>query len=298
MKVVKIKFHQIDKEYFFLPQFTETEQENFYIGQQVIVQTTLGKDMGTITDWVDWQPSEDKNDKTNGDNNSLQQNKEEDIKAMLRPASEDDFDQIKRQIKRYPVYFKNFHELLNKHNLNEMRLIDVMESFDGARLTFYFIADARVDFRELVKDLVKKFHKKIRLQQIGVRDAAKITGDLGPCGLPLCCRAWLRVIGNVSPDYIKDQELMHRGADRLTGVCGRLKCCLRYEEEVYKYHLEHLPKVGDIIKTKAGDGKVKAVHALKHTVDLEIDGNRVEYPYFEGSKCEKECNNKNKPETL
>ena len=159
MKVVKIKFHQIDKEYFFLPQFTETEQENFYIGQQVIVQTTLGKDMGTITDWVDWQPSEDKNDKTNGDNNSLQQNKEEDIKAMLRPASEDDFDQIKRQIKRYPVYFKNFHELLNKHNLNEMRLIDVMESFDGARLTFYFIADARVDFRELVKDLVKKFRR-------------------------------------------------------------------------------------------------------------------------------------------
>lgn len=289
MKVVKIKFHQIDKEYFFLPQFKEAEQENFYIGQQVIVDTSLGKDMGTITDWVDWQPSGDKKTNNNGDNNSLQQNKAEDIKSMSRPASKDDLDQVKRQAKRYPVYFKNFHELLNKHNLNEMRLINVMESFDGARLTFYFVADSRVDFRELVKDLVKKFHKKIRLQQIGVRDAAKITGDHGPCGLPLCCRAWLRVIGNVSPDYIKDQELMHRGADRLTGVCGRLKCCLRYEEEAYKYHLDHLPKVGDIIKTKAGDGKVKTVHALKHTVDLEIDGNMVEYPYFEGSKCEKEC---------
>ena len=297
MKVVKIKFHQIDKEYFFLPQFTETAQENFYIGQQVIVETTMGKDMGTICDWVDWQPSEVKNGQANSDNNSLQQNTADDIKPMLRPANQDDFTRIKQQIKRYPVYFKNFHELLNTHNLNEMRLIDVMESFDGVRLTFYFVADARVDFRELVKDLVKKFHKKIRLQQIGVRDAAKITGDFGPCGLPLCCRAWLRVIGNVSPDYIKDQELMHRGADRLTGVCGRLKCCLRYEEETYKYHLDHLPKVGDVIKTKAGDGKVKAVHALKHTVDLEIDGNRVEYPYFEGSKCEKECGDQNKPRT-
>ena len=285
MKVVKVQFSKSDKEYFFLPEFSARPDANIQVGDKVVVSTVLGKDLGVITAWSDFQPSETTEDNKSGD---IVQNKISDIKPMLRKATEEDLKKEEEIKKNYCKYLKKCKELCVKHELKEMKLIDVGESFDENRLTFFFIADSRVDFRELVKDLVKNFRKKIRLQQIGVRDAAKITGDYGPCGLPLCCRNWLNVIGSVSPDYIKDQELSHRGVDRLTGPCGRLKCCLRYEEETYKYNLDKLPKVGDSIKTKAGVGKVIAVHALKHTVDLEIDGARVEYPYLEGKICEKE----------
>jgi cell fate regulator YaaT (PSP1 superfamily) len=187
--------------------------------------------------------------------------------------------------KKYSQYLKDCQQLCTKHEL-DMKLVSVYQSLDKARLTFYFIANNRVDFRNLVKDLIQKFHKKIRLQQIGVRDEAKIKGDYGPCGLPLCCKNWLHSLGNINSDFIKDQDLMHRGNERLSGVCGRLKCCLRYEEANYKYSIEKLPKVGDEIKTKAGLGKVVEIHPLKQTVDLKIDDAVVEYPYLEGKLCQ------------
>ncbi|MCD4761104.1 hypothetical protein K8R42_04360 [bacterium] len=287
MKVVKVQFHKIDKEYFFLPEFTDDSRSDVQVGDSVLVETSLGKDMGLITDWADFQPSKGTD---NGDNNKasgiIQQNNISDVKPMLRKASQEDFNQAEELKINYPKYLKRCRELCKEHNLTAMKLVDVAESFDRKRLTFYFIADSRVDFRDLVKDLVKDFRKKIRLQQIGVRDATKICGGLGSCGMLLCCHNWMEIIGNVSPDYIKDQELSHRGADRLTGPCGRLKCCLRFEEEAYKYNLNKLPKEGDLVKTKAGQGEVMAVHALKHSVDLKIDGAIVEYPYLEGNLCE------------
>ena len=115
---------------------------------------------------------------------------------------------------------------------------------------------------------------------------------MGTCGLPLCCKNWLKSLGNVSSDFIKDQNLIHRGNDRLSGVCGRLKCCLRYEEEVYKYNLDKLPKVGDFIKTKAGKGRVIKVRPLTNVLDLKIDDAIVQYPYLEGDirgSCKKDC---------
>ncbi len=284
MKVVKVQFHKIDKEYYFLPEFTEKPEDNIEVGDIVIVQTILGQDLGLITDWADFQATENKEEVK--DANIIQQDNIADVKPMLRKATKDDLSVVKKIRAKYPKYIKECRKLITKHKLENMKLVDVNESFDIKRLTFYFIANSRIDFRELVKDLVKTFRRKIRLQQIGVRDAAKLSGDIGPCGLPLCCRSWLEVIGNVSPDYIKDQELTHRGADRLTGPCGRLKCCLRFEEENYKYHLDKLPQVDEIIKTKAGKGRVVAVHALRHIVDLDIDGARVAYPYLEGKLCD------------
>ena len=286
MKVVKVQFHKADKEYFFLPEFTEGSDHQLAVGDAVVVETILGQDMGLITGEADFSPIED-NETTdeNKSGNIILQKSVTDIKSMLRLANREDLKNWARQKVAAVKYLKTYRQLSVKHNLDKMKLIDVCESFDGSRLTFYFTADARVDFRELVKDLVQAFHKKIRLQQIGVRDAAKISGGLGSCGLALCCQSWLKTLGNVTPDYIRDQELLHRGADRLTGPCGRLKCCLRFEEENYKYHLSHLPQIGDVIKTKAGKGEVVSVHALKHTLDLEIDGNIVEYPYLENKQC-------------
>lgn len=275
MKVAKIKFHVVDKEYYFLPEFSGVSEENNHdvkIGDKVLVETELGTDLGFIISMLD----------------VAREDLPVDLKSMLRPATADDEAEMVKKSSKYSAYLKQINESINQYHL-VIKVVDVAESFDGQRLTFYFTADSRVDFRDLVKDLGRIFHKKIRLQQIGVRDRAKIDGDYGPCGLVLCCRNWLKVLGNVNSEYIKDQDLMHRGNDRLSGACGRLKCCLRFEEETYKYSLEKLPKVGDQIKTGAGMGKVLQVHPLKQVVELEIDGLRVEYPYLQGRVCEKDC---------
>ena len=272
MQIVKVKFNQADREYFFLPQFVEGNSQNIQVGDQIIVETNLGQDLGIISYIGDCE-------RDSIDDQNLE------IKPMLRLAHKTDFDQIKKIERKYPQYLKECQKLCDKHNL-DMKLSSVYESLDGTRLTFYFVSGARVDFRDLVKDLVSKFHKKIRLQQIGVRDEAKISGDYGSCGLQLCCKSWLRTLGNVNAEFIKDQELLHRGNERLSGVCGRLKCCLRYEEETYKYSLDKLPKVCDQIKTKAGVGEVINVHPLKQTVDLKINDAVVEYPYLEGNLCQ------------
>ena len=295
MKVVKVQFHKLDKEYFFLPEFSQAPAAQVEIGDSVVVETSLGQDVGLVTGWDDWQETahfisggEDKQEKKNP-SVEIVQDKIVDIKPMLRPLSEDDLEVIRAQKRVGVKRFAECKKLIQKYELKAMKLIDMMESFDDKRMTFYFIADSRVDFRDLVKELVKNYHKKIRLQQIGVRDEAKIDGDYGPCGLPLCCKNWLKVLGSVNAEYIKDQDLMHRGNERLSGACGRLKCCLRYEEEAYKYGLDKLPKVGDQIKTGAGLGRVTEVHPLKQTVELDIDGARVEYPYLQGRICEKNC---------
>lgn len=275
MKAVKIQFHVADREYFFLPEFSQSsgyKEEDFAVAQKVIVETELGIDMGTILAIVDFDKADSPKD----------------LKSMLRPATADDEVEMVKKSAAYSGYLKQINETAKQYEL-KIKVVDVAESFDSQRLTFYFTADNRIDFRDLVKDLGKILHKKIRLQQIGVRDQAKIDGDYGPCGLPLCCKNWLKALGNVNAEYIKDQNLMHRGNERLSGSCGRLKCCLRYEEEAYKYGLDKLPKVGDEIKTGAGMGRVTSVNPLRQTVELDIDGARVEYPYLQGRVCEKNC---------
>ena len=292
MKVVKVQFHKLDKEYFFLPEFIEAPEIEVELGDSVVVNTILGQDVGRVTDWAEWNDSIDIQNKVKAEKNTEKNNLDiiqeriSDIKPMLRPLSKEDLDKLVIQKREGLKKFAECKKLIHKYDLKAMKLVDMAESFDNKRITFYFIADSRVDFRELVKELVSNYHKKIRLQQVGVRDAAKVTGDLGPCGIPLCCSSWLNTIGSVSPENIKNQELSHRGADRLSGPCGRLKCCLRFEEEGYKYNRQQLPKEGDIIKTTIGPAKVVAVHPIKQTVSLKIEDSIVEYPYLEGKLCD------------
>ena len=156
-----------------------------------------------------------------------------------------------------------------------MKLVDCGFSFDDTRLTFAFTSDTRVDFRELVKDLTRQFQKKIRLQQIGIRDTLKQVGGIGPCGRNLCCHRFLDDLGNISTDLARDQQIEQRGSDRLSGTCGRLKCCLAYEAEGYKDTAQKFPPVGTMIKTSQGKGKVINWNILKHSVDVRIDDETV-----------------------
>lgn len=167
--------------------------------------------------------------------------------------------------------------LAKKHGL-DMKIVDCHLSFDGQRLTFAFIADGRIDFRNLVKDLSRHFQKSIRLHQLGVRDEAKIEGDIGCCGIEQCCKSHLKKLGSVTSEFAENQQVAHRGSERLSGVCGRLKCCLAYENDLYQEMAAKLPPIGTRVKTKHGRGVIVGWHTLKCSVDVRID------PDKEGAK--------------
>ena len=142
---------------------------------------------------------------------------------------------------------------------------------DNSRITFAFIADGRVDFRDLLKDLNKEFKKNIRLQQIGIRDEIKICGDIGCCGKEVCCKSFYKDLGNVTSELAALQQVAHRGSERLSGVCGRLKCCLTFEQDLYNSLAEKLPMVGEKVSCKHGRGQVIGWHVLKGSVDVLLD---------------------------
>jgi len=194
-----------------------------------------------------------------------------------RAASAEDFSNNNAGNKDKEAIMEYCHRAIKKHGL-EMKLVDVHASLDGQRLTFAFIADGRIDFRELVKDLSRHYQKNIRLHQLGVRDEAKITGDIGCCGLTQCCIGHLKKLGNVTSEFAEHQQVVHRGSERLSGVCGRLKCCLAYEESYYQELIEKLPPIGTRVRTKHGRGEVIGWHVLRGSVNVRLD------PEKEGDK--------------
>lgn len=211
VSVIEVQFHPWDQGYYFDP------QENSYnVGQLVLVRTEIGSDLGVII--------------------SKGEIKEEDLsnplKPVLRLAGSEDLEKMREQQKEKGLAMQKCRELVKRYKL-DMRLVDCAFSFDGGRLTFAFTAPSRVDFRVLLKDLNHLFQKSIRLQQIGVRDAAKYIGGIGVCGRKLCCSSFLTVLGSVSTDLARLQQIDQRGTDRLLGSCGRLRCCLRFEVEMY-----------------------------------------------------------------
>ena len=161
-------------------------------------------------------------------------------------------------------------KFIEKNQL-DMKLVDVHFSFDDKKIIFAFIADGRIDFRQLVKDLIRHFQKNVRLQQLGVRDEAKIDGDIGACGMTQCCKTHLKVLGNVSAEQAEVQQISHRGAERLSGICNRLKCCLRYENDLYIDMSANFPPLGSKVKTPRGKGEVIDWHILKQTVNVKLD---------------------------
>lgn len=211
---------------------------------------------------------------------AVRESKEEeiDVPSILRKATLSDLEKKAAKDSQKDSAMASCRELAAKQNL-AMKLVDVHFSFDGSRITFAFIADSRIDFRELVKDLTKQFQRSIRMQQLGIRDEAKMAGDIGPCGRVLCCQSFLRELKSISSEFAELQQVEQRGSEKLTGVCGRLRCCLAFEIEHYRELAEKLPGIGDIIKTERGAGKVVRRHLLKQSVEVEIEqGTIIEVP--------------------
>ena len=249
IKVIGVRFRKAGKVYYFDPLDFDIKQ-----GNNVIVETARGVEYGFVV----MAPKEVEEDKV------IQP-----LKPVIRPATEED-DEVERKNKeKEKEAFRICLEKIRKHEL-EMKLIDCEYTFDNNKVLFYFTADGRIDFRELVKDLAAVFKTRIELRQIGVRDETKILGGVGVCGRALCCHSYLTDFVPVSIKMAKEQNLS-LNPSKISGVCGRLMCCLKNEEEAYEELNSKLPNVGDFVTTKDGfKGEVQSVSVLKQLVKVVI----------------------------
>ncbi len=249
MKVVGVRFRKAGKVYYFDPLEFDIKQ-----GSNVIVETARGVEFGYVVMGIRDLPEE-----------KITQP----LKPVLRPATEEDVKVQEENAAREKEPFKICLEKIKKHNL-EMKLIDSEYTFDNNKLLFYFTADGRVDFRELVKDLASVFKTRIELRQIGVRDETKILGGIGVCGRALCCHTYLSEFIPVSIKMAKEQNLS-LNPTKISGVCGRLMCCLKNEEEAYEELNSHLPSVGEYVTTSDGlRGEVQSTSVLKQLVKVIV----------------------------
>ena len=250
IKVIGVRFRTAGKIYFFDP-----GRLNIRKGDHVIVETARGIEYGTVVGGV----REVENDKV-----------VQPLKPVLRIATQKDNEQEASNKEKEKDAFKICLEKIRKHNL-EMKLIDAEYTFDNNKVLFYFTADGRIDFRELVKDLASVFKTRIELRQIGVRDETKIVGGIGICGRALCCHTYLSEFIPVSIKMAKEQNLS-LNPTKISGVCGRLMCCLKNEEETYEDLNRRLPNVGDYVTTDDGfKGTVHSVNVLRQLVKVIIE---------------------------
>lgn len=250
MKVIGVRFRTAGKIYFFDPLQFEIKK-----GDHVIVETARGIEFGTVISGV----REVEDDKV-----------VQPLKPVIRIATERDREQEASNKEKEKEAYKICLEKIHKHNL-EMKLIDAEYTFDNNKVLFYFTADGRIDFRELVKDLAGVFKTRIELRQIGVRDETKIMGGIGICGRPLCCHSYLSDFIPVSIKMAKEQNLS-LNPTKISGVCGRLMCCLKNEEETYEELNRRLPNVGDYVTTEDGyKGEVQSVNVLRQLVKVVVD---------------------------
>ncbi|MBR5869801.1 MAG: stage 0 sporulation family protein [Clostridia bacterium] len=198
------------------------------------------------------------------------------LKKILRMATAEDRAHYEENMRRRDEAFAICKEKIVEHNI-EMKLIDVEYTFDNNKLLFYFTADGRVDFRELVKDLASVFRTRIELRQIGIRDEAKLMGGLGVCGRPFCCHSFLSDFVQVSIKMAKEQNLSLNSA-KISGTCGRLMCCLRYEYDVYEEEIRKTPKMDAVVETPDGDAVVCEVIPLAGLVRVKFMGSRSDMP--------------------
>lgn len=194
------------------------------------------------------------------------------LKKVVRVATDEDFKKIEENEKKEAEAFVICAEKIRAHKL-DMKLVDVEYTFDGSKVLFYFTADGRIDFRELVKDLASVFRTRIELRQIGVRDEAKMIGSYGICGRNLCCSQFLGDFAPVSIKMAKEQGLS-LNPTKISGTCGRLMCCLKYEQEAYEDLLKITPKQGAFVSTPDGKGTVVYVNLLKGKVKVNVDGGK------------------------
>ena len=272
-KIVGVRFKKPGKIYFFDPQDIEIEKND-----DVIVETAMGDEIGKVVIA----------------NREIDESKmSTPLKKVVRKAMKEDLISQEKYKSKEPEALQICKEKIKKYNL-EMNLTDVEYKFDGSKIIFYFTADGRIDFRDLVKDLASVFKTRIELRQIGVRDEVKRIGGNGVCGRELCCCTFLDNFETVSIKMAKEQNIA-LNPSKISGNCGRLMCCLKYEQEVYSDKISRLPRVGAIVKTPSGEGTVEGVEILKETVKVKIkDGDDYRYKEFEAKDIKVIKDSKNK----
>lgn len=248
-RVIGVRFRPAGKIYYFAPGKFHIRQ-----GDKVIVETARGIEFGTVVTG----PKEVKDEEVM-----------QPLKSVIRIATEEDKRAEEKNREKEKEAFEICLEKIRKHNL-DMKLINAEYTFDNNKVLFYFTADGRIDFRELVKDLAAVFRTRIELRQIGVRDETKIRGGIGICGRPLCCHTYLSEFAPVSIKMAKEQNLS-LNPTKISGVCGRLMCCLTNEEETYEELNSRLPEIGDTVTTNEGlKGEVQSVSVLRQLVKVVV----------------------------
>lgn len=263
VKVVGVRFKKAGKVYYFDP-----DQFEINAGANVIVETARGIEFGEaviptreITDDEVVAP----------------------LKKVMRVATEEDIQHASENSRKEKEAFATCLQKIRDHNL-EMKLIDVEYTFDNNKILFYFTADGRVDFRELVKDLAAVFKTRIELRQIGVRDESKMMGGIGVCGRALCCSSYLGEFQPVSIKMAKEQGLS-LNPTKISGTCGRLMCCLKYEQDAYESIIKRAPKTGAIVETPEGQGVVVETYLIREIVKVKLDkGNETDLKAYKFSE--------------
>ena len=248
-EVISVRFRGGCKNYYFDPKGIQVK-----MGDQVIVETAQGAEFATCTE---------------GNHEVADEAIVQPLCTMLRMATENDRRTVEYNRKKESEAFDICEKKIEEHGL-DMKLVNVSISFDGNKIIFYFTADGRVDFRELVRDLASVFRARIELRQIGVRDEAKMIGGLGICGRPFCCSQFLDSFMPVSIKMAKTQNLS-LNPTKISGTCGRLMCCLKYEQNAYEDAAKRMPKVESFVQTPDGPGNVKSIDLLRETVKVSLD---------------------------
>ena len=249
IKIVGVRFKTAGKAYYFNPM-----NFDLHAGDKVIVETSRGIELGTAVSGI-----------REIDESELHS----ELKNVVRIATPEDIAHHEENTRLEKEAFDICLEKIKAHNL-DMKLVEVEYTFDGSKILFYFTADGRVDFRELVKDLAMVFHTRIELRQIGVRDESKTLGSVGVCGRSLCCAQWLEEFVPVSIKMAKEQGLS-LNPTKISGACGRLMCCLKYEQDVYEELIREMPKPEQKIETPDGIGTVVSVSLLRGIVKATIE---------------------------
>jgi cell fate regulator YaaT (PSP1 superfamily) len=261
IKVVQVRIREAGKvQYFRVADLALQE------GEYCIIQSERGQEYGLVVSEPEHVPEE-----------NFEPSQGAELKMVLRKITINDRYQINKNIRDAEQARIVCLDKIRQHKL-PMKLVDVEYSFDRSKILFYFTSDGRVDFRDLVKDLARHFKSRIELRQIGVRDEAKMVGGLGSCGKPLCCTTFLKNFEPIGIRMAKDQRLS-LNPSKISGICGRLLCCLRFEHDSYVEMARSLPRVGAFVSTQQGEGKVVDREVMKQQVNVLLeDGREVKFP--------------------
>jgi cell fate regulator YaaT (PSP1 superfamily) len=254
-EVIGVRFQPVGKKYYF-----DANEMVFQILDNVIVETIQGLEFAEVVEA-----------------NKIMDDEvlSETLKPILRRANEDDLEAYQENLKSYDSILEETQSLIQKHRL-KMRLLNIHYTLDRAKLIIEYIAPERVDFRELLKDLTRSFKTRLELRQVGARDSAKHLGGIGPCGLILCCNTFLGEFDSISIKMAKNQNLALSPVN-VSGLCGKLLCCLKYEDEMYTEHRTGLPKEQSQVETSEGIGTVLANNVLERKVRVFIENKGVQY---------------------